>query len=419
MKPPRISPLSIRIGTAIFIVSILGALLGWYVYLRQQQGAIQATTIESGLNAPAPSFTGSSGSTPTNQAQANTGAAFAGNATSSAVLWEVDASPVAGMGFVDTATEEYLYYVERGNGYVFSAHPSTQTSVRLTNTLLPKIYEAFFANDGSVIERSIDKNGNLTTFLGTVSASSSVTTSATTTPLMQLSGVYLQTGIEHIALNPVSKAIFYLAPNKSGGVDGITEQWSGTGKTTIFSSNIRSWLPYFLSDGTTILLESPADGMPGYAYSVSASGALTPLVRNVNGLTILPKPSSSLLVYGSSSGNTLSLYGATTSSATLLPVATVADKCVWLPGKSEIVYCAVPNFTPANDFLDNWYKGLADSSDDWWKIDLLTGTSVRIYSPSADNYSFDVENPMIDPSGNYISFINAPDQSLWVLRVTQ
>ena len=31
---------------------------------------------------------------------------------------------------------------------------------------------------------------------------------------------------------------------------------------------------------------------------------------------------------------------------------------------------AVPNGTVPQDFLDNWYKGTVDTSDDWWEIDL-------------------------------------------------
>ena len=92
---------------------------------------------------------------------------------------------------------------------------------------------------------------------------------------------------------------------------------------------------------------------------------------------------------------------------------------MWLPGNSEIVYCAVPNGPIPPNFLTNWYRGSVHLTDDWWKIDLSTGTTQRIYSPSADNFSLDVENPTIDQSGNYIAFINATDQSLWVLRVAQ
>lgn len=433
MKNFRI-PGAVYIAIACIVVLMLGGVAGWFFYLRGQQNTLSNINAATGLNAGTPTFGGAYGSTQANQSvAAQAFSSISGYAaTSSSQLWEVDSSPVAGMGFVDTPTDEHLYYVERGNGYVFSAHLSDQTTARLTNTLLPRVYQAFFANDGSVIERSIDADGNVTTFLGTVSTSSAASSTAqqtnqqitagvaaTSTIPAVLVGTYLQTGIQQIAIDPVSKALFYLMPSTGGGVIGITQQWNGTKKAQVFSSEVGSWLPYYLSDGTMALVESPADGIPGYAYALSTKGTLTALVRNINGLTILPKASSQLLIYGSSSGNSLSLFGATSSAAALLPFATVAEKCVWMPGQSEIAYCAVPNGAVPQNFLNNWYKGVADTSDDWWQIDLSTGAAQRVYSPSANNRRLDVENPTIDPTGSYIAFINAYDQSLWTLRVAQ
>jgi hypothetical protein len=409
---------TLRLVLGSIVVLVLGGLAGWYFYLHSQETLSTTNAAASGLNAPTPSFGGSSGSTQADQAIAtqafgtsNSGA----SSTSTSPLWEVDPAAVAGMGFITSQTSEYLYYVERGNGYVFEAHPSDETSARLTNTLMPKIYQALFADDGSVIERSIDQNGNVTTFLGTIATSSSATSSTPAT----LTGLYLQPGIESIALNPSSKSLFYLTADPKGGVDGTSVSWNGTKQKQIFSSPIGSWRPSILADGTVVMLESPADGIPGYAYTLSAAGALTSLVSDVEGLTILPKTSSSLILYGSSAGSALSLYGVASSSPQTISLATVADKCVWLPGSSEIAYCAVPNGAAPNDFLDNWYKGAVHTSDDWWEIDLSDDSVQRIYSPSVNNVALDVEDPTIDPSGNYIAFINATNQSLWVLRVAQ
>jgi hypothetical protein len=416
-------------GTAILL---LGALAGWYFYLHSQSQ--QTATVAAGrdLGGATPSFGQPTGSTQANQALAtqsfntNTqGTNSSGSASST--LWEVDPAAVAGMGFVDTPTDEYVYYMERANGYVFSAHPSAHTVTRLTNTLTPKVYQVQFANDGSFVERAIDSGGNVTTFLGGLSASVSTSSTSSansssdsqTGSFQSVIGTFLTPNIKSIVLNPSTRAVFYLIADPLGGVDGISMQWNGTKKSNVFTSLIGSWNPKMLDNGTIVLLESPADGMLGYAYTLSSNGSLTPLVRNIPGLTILPKPSSSLLLYGASSLNHLSLFGVATGTPQSIPLTTIADKCVWLPGKSEIAYCAVPNGSPTGNFLDDWYKGILHTSDDWWEIDLSTGASQRVYSPSADNISVDVENPMIDASGNYITFINAIDQSLWVMRVAQ
>jgi hypothetical protein len=417
---------SIRLILGCIIVLLLGGLAGWYFYLHWQE-TLQVSSGNNnaaGLNTPAASFNGSTGSTQTNQAISTQAYGTTNNTSTgtSSPLWEVDPAAVAGMGFVTTQTSEYLYYVERGNGYVFAAHPSDDISTRLTNTLMPKTYQALFAYDGSVIERSIDQSGNVTTFLGVIATSSrsaSSTVSSVNTGPATLTGLYLPNGIRTIALNRTSKALFYLTSDTKGGVNGTSVGWDGTKQKQIFYSVISSWHPNILDDGTIVLLESPADGIAGYAYTLSPTGTLTPLVRNVAGLTVLPKKSSPLLLYGSSNGTTLSLYGVASSTPRSLSLATIADKCVWLPGSSEIVYCAVPNSPTPKNFLGSWYQGAVHTSDDWWQIDLSTGSTQKIYSPSINNVSLDVENPMIDPSGNYIAFINATNQSLWVLRVAQ
>ena len=330
------------------VVLLLGGLAGWFFYLHSQTQQTATASAGRDLGSAAPSFGESTGSTQANQAVATqstnvnaSGTGYASNASST--LWEIDRAPVAGMGFIDTQTDEYIYYVERANGYVFSAHPSAHTITRLTDTLTPKIYSVQFANDGSFIEQSLDSGGNVTTFLGGLSASTSAGQSAVNAgstdtqggQFQSVDGAFLPTNIRAIALNPTTRSLFYLLEDAHGGVDGISMQWDGTKRKQVFTSLISSWNPTVLDDGTIVLLESPADGMSGYAYTVKGTGILTPIVRNVPGLTILPKSSSPLLLYGASAGNGLSLYEIATSAPAVLPIGTIADKCVWLPGRAR------------------------------------------------------------------------------------
>ena len=383
------------IGGAVILM--LGGLAGWYFYLRTQGAAINTVSAGRDLGLATPSFGSPTGSTQADQAIAaqsfGTNAQASAAVASSSALWEVDEAPVAGMGFVDTATAEYLYYIERANGYVFSARPSMRAIARLTNTLTPKIYEAQFANDGSFIERSLDGGGNVTTFLGTLSTSTasaaSVSGNANSAPFDSVTGVLLDQNIQSVALDHASRALFYLMRDPQGGVDGVSMQWNGTKKRQVFSSLVGSWQISMFNDGTVVLLESPADGIPGYAYTLTANGVLAPLVRDVPGLTVLPKMSSPLVLYGASSGNGLSLFAQASSTPQTLSISTITDKCVWLPGSSEVAYCAVPNGAVAANFLDAWYQGTTRTSDDWWEIDLSTGQTKRFYSPSADNLSLD------------------------------
>lgn len=398
------------------IVLLIGALSGWYFYLSSRNAAHGSSASIGGLGA-ALSFNGSGGSTQHNQQIASgittASTAAASSASSSSPLWEVDPAPVAGMGFLSGSSTQ-LVYIERANGYVFNADPATHGNGRVTNTLMPKIYRAYVSGDGAILERAIDDSGTITTFLGSVA-----TATATSSGSATLSGIYLQPNLLQVALNTKNNALFYLAANSKGGVDGFIQSWNGTKATKIFSSVVGSWNVSYLADGRIILLESPQDGIPGYAYTLSSNGSLNPLLASgVPGLTILPQSGGKDLVYGSADGTSVSLFTLATTSPVVTTLQTVADKCVWMPGISMIVYCAVPVSAPQENFLSQWYQGIAHTADNWWKIDLSDGQEALVYSPGSGGASLDVQNPVMDPTGTYIAFQNSVDGSLWVLNVT-
>ena len=412
----------------LLIVIILGALAGWYFFLRGKTDATTATDTARGLGHPAPSFNGIS-STQNNATASfspapSTGALNTNNSTSP--LWHVDKTPVAGMRFIKTATSSSLYYVERGNGYVFSADPNAHTITRLTDTLMPKTYEAIFASDGSVIERSIQDDGSIATFVGVIIATTTASDSSNTAGTLK--GTYLPHNIIQIAAAPKGRSVVYLLKDASPGVSGAFAQWDGSKAKTFFNSPITHWQLQWLADGRMVILEAPADDMSGYAYILGSDGALSPLVRNIPGLTVLPSDSSSALLYGSSSHGALTLF--VRQSPAITPVAlsiqTIADKCVWAPTtkmvrgktiKQMILYCAVPTVAPNGTFINDWYRGVVHTTDTWWKVDASSGTASQIYAPNG--LSLDVLDPTIDPSETHISFINAVDDSLWVLTIPQ
>lgn len=408
------------------IVLALGGLAGWYFFLSNKSNSTNATDTARGLGTATPSFEGTTGSNESNTLAANswTGTGDGTANVSSNQLWEVEKTPVAGFGFVTVGTTstsvlQHLYYTERSNGYIESADLTTRSSVRITNDLHPKVYEALFTTDGSVIQRAINDTGAISTFAGTVK-----TTVASGTTSVALDGFFFPQNIFELSVNPIAKTVFFLThagtPGNTGSV-GITTQWDGSKQKQIFSSLVGSWHSQFLPDGRIILTESPSDNLAGYAYQLNSDGTLTDIERNIPGLTVSLDPSSKALIYGQSSQGTLSTYVQTAPNATTTPlsIATIADKCVWLPGKGETAYCAVPKSLATSTFLNDWYRGAVHTSDVWWQINAITGEVSQVYSPSSsDGVALDVQNPQMDSTGTYIAFTNANDESLWVLKIT-
>ena len=405
---------------AIVVVAVLGGLASWFFFVRAHQASTAATDAGRGLNVPTPSATSTVGSTAENTAIANTASTstepLANTAHPTQRLWRADQGPIAGFSFITepkgATTSADIFFAERANGYVFDADAAAQNVLRLTNTLIPKTYEAIFAPKGGVVLMRTLESGTIQTLLANFP-----TPASTSTFPQNLGGPTIAQGIRAIAVDPDPKSnqLMYLAP-AAGGTGGYLSSLGNAKPKQIFSSPISSWRP-MIAGGKIILLENPTDGLPGYAYTLGSSGSLSLYAGPLPGLMILPHPTQSALLFSISSGGRLTLYAQVGKSAPVaLSIATVAEKCAWAPGKNLVAYCAVPQSAVPTGFIDLWYQGALHTSDSWWQIDVANGTATELYTPQQ---SFDVHDPQVDPSGNYIAFTNGADMSLWVLRIVQ
>jgi len=412
---------------AVILVLILGGLAGWYFFLRTQTKTITSQSAARGFDTAIPqgnadgvsglSPTGVSPSTPAQSSSPQTSTP----AQRPPQLWHVETKPVAGQTFVGSGGGLRLRYVERASGYVFEADPATGQFLRLSNTLLPKVYEAVLTENGHVFVRSLDSGGSITTFAGTVSTS---TSSASSSAARTLLGSYLAKNIASMGAHPQSGSLFYLVKN-ADGVSGVTSDWNGAKLKTIFASTIPSWRPTVLGDGRIILVQAAADNVAGYAYELKKDGTLSPIAGPVSGLTMLVRPlteknAPNAFLFGQSVRGTMTLFVRVGQNATAvqLPIKTLADKCVWGKGKELVAYCGVPQGLPSQNYLDEWYRGAVHSSDALWRINASAGSAELLYTPPS-NTPIDIEKMSIDRGANYITFTNAADGSLWLLRLAK
>jgi hypothetical protein len=407
---------------AILIVLALGALAGWYFFLRSATRLTSASDVARGFSESIPSFSGGTGSTYQNMTAGISDAAQRSRAKNALPqFWHVTTSPVAGFGFVlASGSSTNLHFAERATGYVFAADQITQSLTRLTNTLMPKTYEAFFSLHGRIIERSLDADQNITTFVGVRATSTAQGSAASSTP-DRLVGVYWPTIVDRLAINPLSGQIFSLIKDGAGNIAGVqTSSADGSKQKILFASSITGWLPTTLPDGRVFLLEAPADDIVGHAYELKQDGSFALVAPGRPGLTILPRNASSAILYGTSAAGDIALYARVTGSSTplRLPIRTIADKCVWAPGKSLIAYCAVPASIPTGTYLTDWYRGVVHTDDSWWRVDVSAGTAelLPFAQPSS---TFDVDSPTIDDTGTFIAFRDAHDLSLWIARINK
>ncbi len=331
-------------------------------------------------------------------------------------LWHAQKTPISGFGFLENASTT-LRFMERSTGHLFDINPETGTVRRITNTLIPKAYEASFANDGSVIARVMDGE-TAVVFFGIVG------TSATGTPAT-LALTDLGESVIEIIPSRTAREFIALIP-EADGFALIQSGWRGEKPRRLAETTLQGWRLHSTRE-KVIMSQDPASTIPGYAYVVGTNGTLSPLARGIPGLTILPHDSSDALLIGSDNGSVF-LSARTATSSKALPIRTIADKCVWAPSSKKategkpgslIAYCAVPESIASTRFIDEWYRGTYHTEDSWWKVDAGAGTAELLISPRSEmSISLDVSSPKIDDGGNYLAFMNRLDQSLWVLRIS-
>lgn len=394
---------------AALVVIMVGGLAGWYFFVNRQISETRAEDSARGFMTGAPSFGGAGSSgfeTPLSGASDTSTTTSSVQAKPAPRLWKVSGEAVAGFGFRATSTE--LLFVESATGNVFRANPETSELVRVTTTLYPKVQDALVRSEGVVLR--FVEGEEIQTLLALYATSTDAHESQV------LKGKYLAPNILDIAATP-NKTLTYLVPDGTGSAIMQTD-WKGNTPKKIYASPLLGWRLQVAPDGGIVLAQKTTDSIAGYAFTLSGTGTITPLEGGVAGLAVAPRGGGARL-YSSSNG-TLQLFArmSGTADAQLMPIRTIADKCVWAPGNIPAAYCAVPQNVPGAQFLAERDQGSAHSTDAWYRIHALNGTADPLYSPDP-SLALDVEQPVIDPSGSYIAFRNAADRSLWVLRIAQ
>lgn len=370
----------------------------------------------SGVTAPTPVDRDDTGTTPLNTDSGNV-----------PLLRQITTVPVAGaITLLDQDDEEVVRYIERGTGHIYDAPLNSLTTVRISNTTIPAIYEAFFVEDGEGIIARFLKEDNLTiqTFYGALveptetQRSSEILDEA---PQFVLSGGFLSDGITDLAVSPDTNKIFYLLASPSGAF-GTLANPDGSGKQTIFSSPLKDWLPSWGSNARIFLSSKPAASIEGIGNILRTSGVVTKELDNIPGLTGLLNRSSDRLLYAQSTnsneiGLRLHIVGDTGDDRSIV-LRTLPEKCVWSDAEREIAYCGAPRILPIGTYPDHWYQGVVSFDDALWKINTDTGRVTQLINPSLTfGKNIDVTRPFLNNTETHLFFINKKDGTLWSLEL--
>ncbi len=407
----------LRYIVAAIIVVVLGGLGGWYMFINKQIGSTEAQDTARGYG-EAETFGGGIGGTINNLVGDVIGGILSNDkgpsAASAPKLWQITRTPVAGHGFASSSPR--LYFAERASGNVLLADPTTTNVQRLTNTLIPKVLEAYFATDGSVVLRSLDDDGKIQSYAARIATSTSP--AAGDTP-NKLEGAFLPEGIVSMGVHSTPDELFFIVRENSGSA-GIVSGWLGGNQKRTLVSALSDWQAIFLQDGSKYLVQKASDDVAGYAFKITGSGSLERVMGDLPGLIILPRSNSQAMLFSTASAGQIALFARVNSqtSDVRLAIRTLAEKCVWAPDTRLIAYCAVPQTAPSGTILRDRYDGSAHTADAWWRVDVSANTAEQIYTPEI-SVALDVENPQINSAGTHIAFMNGTDKTLWMLTLNK
>ena len=399
----------------IFLTAVIAAFLIYYFFFTSNTDAPVNPPPSSGTTFPTPpTGSGGNGTPPTSGGAPQTGG---GSQTGvfKPILRQVTNVPTAGGVVFDKSGKSYIRYLERVKGNVYETEAASIKAVRLSNTTIPKIYEAFWnAAGGNVIARFLKDDGSIQTFSAAIAPK--------TGGEGELRGEFLANDIKNLAISPSGNQIFYLI-NNSGGASGIVASFDGRKKVGIFDSPLTEWLGNWPNENTVALTSKAGAGSRGLLIFINAgTGTQDIVLSEINGLTSLGSADLKKVLYSESDRGrfTARLLNVSDKSKGLFPLNTLPEKCVWSQVQKNIIYCAVPESIPSGSYPDDWYQGIVSFRDEIWKIDTSTGATTFIMNlGDQSRIDFDAVNLTLNAKENFLLLINKNDLTLWEVQLSQ
>lgn len=327
-------------------------------------------------------------------------------------LFRISSTPVAGEVILLNGTSTTVRYVDRATGHIYDVNLSTGEKVKISNQTMPKIYEAYFRQDGgAVLIRSLKDDSDIVENI-----SLTLTQPKETGEPYGISSTLFRGDISSVAVGSGDNLFFALRDSQSI----ISSTFSSTKTKTLLTSPFTSW--NLKSNGDNLIVNTKASaGISGYSYSIN-NGGLTKILGPLNGLITTPNDSNKSVLFSYADGGKIKLFvkNLTSNSFYEISPTSLAEKCVWGKKNINLVFCGAPTEEIGPNEPDSWYLGITSFSDRIWRFDTKTETAQVLVEPkSLLEVDIDVYEPQISPNDAYLVFINRKDLSLWALRLEQ
>lgn len=305
-------------------------------------------------------------------------------------------------------SETVVNYIERQSGNVYSYLVGAGTLTRTNNKTVPGIQSAVWFSDASTAFVRYLSGADYST----INTYALRAVSSDTTPAGG-QGFFLAQNLSGVSVS--SSGILTLSSGVNGSIASLSKT-DGTGTREIFTTPLSSLRVDFAGKNRYLAYSKPSARIQGSAFIVDGSGTFSRVAGPLSGLVAKASPSGKWLLVSHVNGSAMqmSLVNTATGESLALPVATIADKCVWTADDSA-VYCGIPvSPSPNFSYPDDWYQGAVSFSDRIWKIDVSGRYAQFVLDFVKENNSeLDATALSIDPLSKTLVFINKKDGSLW------
>ncbi len=327
-------------------------------------------------------------------------------------LTKIDKGPVvpgvavyATASSTETPGDIAVNYIERQSGNIFQYLAHKKSLSRISNRTLPRIQEASWAPDGSVA------------FARYLSGEENTVINTYALPVNSAEGYFLEQNVASLA---VSSSNVLVVGSGSNGSIGTLERLDGSQPKQLFVSPLSALRAFFAGKNQYFAFTKPAASIAGYAFLINSTGNFERVAGPLPGLAALVSPGGAYALISYTSGGILkmSLLNMATRELTALPVATIADKCVWAANE-KAAYCGIP-LSPSTTatYPDDWYQGTVAFSDRIWKIDVAGRFAQLALDLSEEtDEAIDVTAPALDPLERVLVFRNKTDGALWLYEL--
>lgn len=333
-------------------------------------------------------------------------------------------TPVGGYSASTTASTTAVVWVDRGRGNVYEAWSNSLDIATLSNTVVPKVFNAVWNKNLTAFVGSLYEDGDLTptTVYAELVRQTGVASSTGTVTPYELRGKNITGSIIDYAISPDRSRIL-LVMNENGTGVGYLAAISGQNMTRLFSTPLTQITVDWPSDNIITVLTKPSANYAGFFYFVNAkTGVWTKMLGPTVGLDAIASHDGKYILYSETNVDgslDTSVYSVAKATSTDAVIRTIAEKCAWGRVSLTTIYCGVPSSLASGTYPDAWYLGTVSNLDKIWRINAVSG-EVKLLSSLIEQADRPVDTFRMDtdPKDRYLLFMNKNDLSLWSLDLS-